>query len=121
MAKVKDRTIKSSTPVKNKCKDCGTEYMANKVEYSNGDVIITPPRCESCQIRHLTNIRVGKVLKDLDLVGNLKLRLTKAQRAAIIDAITNKLNEVYERFSGVVIAQGGFDLAKIEEPAEEPA
>ena len=108
-----ERTVKSMAVVKNKCKDCETEYEANKIEYTNGSIVITPPRCAACQTRHLTNIRVNKALKDLSLIGNLKGRLNKAQREAIVDVLNSGINEVYERFTGDVVASAGFDLMRV--------
>jgi len=112
-----ERTVKSMAVVKNKCKDCGTEYEANKIEYMDNSITITPPRCAACQTRHLTNIRVNKALKDLSLIGNLKSRLNAEQRQAIVDVLNNGLNEVYSRFTGDVIVTAGFDLMQVK-PAE---
>ena len=117
MAKAKTtekRVVKSMAVIKNKCKDCGVEYEANKIEYTNGSIVITPPRCAACQTRHLTNIRVNKTLKDLTLIGNLKTRLNAEQRQAIVDVLNNGLNEVYQRFTGDVIVSAGFDLMHVK-------
>ena len=119
MAKDKVKpTIVSSTPIDQKCMECGTGYAASKVVYSNGRENITPKRCEICQTRHLTNLRVNKALVANDHIGNLKLRLTVAEREAIIEALTNSLNTVYERFQGTTAVKSGFDIGKVKEPSE---
>jgi len=117
MAKAKTterRIVKSMAVIKNKCKDCGIEYEANRIEYTNGSIVVTPPRCSGCQTSHLTNLRVNKALKDLQLIGNLKLRLNAEQRQAIVDVLNNGLNEVYQRFTGDVVVSAGFDLKTIK-------
>lgn len=108
------RTIISSTPVDQKCMDCGADYAASKVVYSDGHENITPKRCETCQTRHLTNLRVDKALTALKHIGNLKLRLTEPQREAIIAALTDSLNTLYERFQGTVAVKSGFDISKVK-------
>lgn len=112
MAK-EERTIKSSTPIKQKCSVCDVEYMASKVVYSDGHENITPKRCETCQTNHLTNLRVDKALTSLKHIGNLKARLTEPQREAIIAVLTDGLNTVYERFQGTKTVASGFDISQV--------
>ena len=115
------RRIVSSTPldgkngtVKEKCMDCDAEYLACKVVYSDGHENITPKRCEACQTRHLTNLRVDKTLTALKHIGNLRSRLTEPQREAVIEALTNGLNTTYERFQGTIAVGSGFDIGKVK-------
>ncbi len=111
--KTDTRTIVSSTPINQKCEMFDAEYMASKVVYSDGHENITPKRCETCQTRHLTNLRVDKFLTSCKHIGNLKLRLTAEQREAVISAMTDGLNGVYERFQGTTAVASGFDIGKI--------
>lgn len=109
------RTIVSSTPIDQKCMDCGTQYAASKVVYSDDHENITPKRCEICQTRHLTNLRVDKALTAHRHIGNLKSRLSKAQCDAVIEALTDSLNTVYEQFAGTIAVKSGFDIGKVKE------
>lgn len=99
--------------VKNKCKDCGKDYEANKMIYENGEVI-TPPRCKPCQTAHLTNLRVNKTIKDIQLLGNLRLRLSDVQREAVVAAISAALNILLDRYSGSTIKPSAFDLGEVK-------
>jgi len=99
--------------IKNKCKDCGKEYEANKMIYENGEVI-TPPRCAPCQTAHLTNLRVNKTIKDFQLLGNLKARLSEVQREAIVDVIGSQLQVLLDRYSGSTVKASAFDLRKVK-------
>ena len=100
--------------VKNKCKECNKEYDATKMVYENGEVI-TPPRCPACQTAHLTNLRVNKTIKDFQLLGNLKNRLSGIQREAVIEALTAEFNGLLDRYSGSTIQTSAFDLKKVKE------
>ena len=106
-------TVKSLDIVKNKCKVCGIEYDANKTIWSNGDTIISPPRCPKCQTAHLTNLRVNKTIKDLSLLGNLKARLSDKQREAVLNAVGNSFQGLMDRYAGTTIQSSAFDIAKI--------
>lgn len=110
----KERTLKTMDVVKNKCKDCGIEYQANKSVFDNGDVVISPPRCTVCQTAHLTNLRVNKTLKDFQLLGNLKNRLSEVQREAVIEALSTEFNGLIDRYSGSTIKSSAFDLKKVK-------
>ena len=107
------RTIVSSTPIDQKCETCDAKYLASKVVYSDGHENITPKRCEICQTRHLTNLRVDKFLTSCKHIANLKLRLSPEQREAVMSAMTDGLNGVYERFQGTAAVASGFDIGKI--------
>jgi hypothetical protein len=99
--------------IKNKCKDCGKDYEANKMAYEKGEVI-TPPRCPACQTTHLTNLRVNKTIKDLSLLGNLKARLSDMQRHAVIEAVSAAINTLLDRYSGSTVQASAFDLRKVK-------
>jgi len=112
--KTKDRgKLVSMDIVKNKCKDCGKEYDATKMVYENSEVI-TPPRCIPCQTAHLTNLRVNKTIKDFQLLGNLKARLSEVERKAIVDVIGGQLQVLLDRYSGSTVKASAFDLKKIK-------
>ena len=93
------REIAEREQVEQKCKDCGTEYQAWHVLYTDGHEITTPPRCEACQSRYLANIRMTKAIKDIRLLGNLKLRLSKKQKAMIVAKLSTEVNSVHDKFS----------------------
>jgi len=96
--KTKDekRSITSREPVQQNCSACKAEYTAFHVVYSDGHENISPPRCEICQTRHLTNVRMSKTLKDLDLLKNLKLRLSDKQKAVLVATLQQKADEVVD-------------------------
>lgn len=99
----------------NICKDCGEKHAATKVTWTNGDIVISPPRCKSCQTAYLTNLRVNNAVKALQLIGNLKSRLTEpGQREAVTTAIGNELQVLLDRFAGTAISAMKFDLKKVE-------
>ena len=106
--------VKTIDVVKAKCIECKTEYEATKTVYENGDVVISPQRCEPCQITHLTNGRVNTTIKKIQLLGNLKTRLSKEQRDAVITAITAEVEVLMDRYSGSTIKASAFDLKKIK-------
>lgn len=113
------RTIVSIKPIKNqKCKDCGKVYVANKAITKDEDgkefTIITPPRCPDCQTAHLTNLRVNKTIKDLQLLGNLKARLSDVQRTAVIDVLSAEFNGLLDRYSGSIVKASAFDLKTVK-------
>ena len=110
----KERNLTSMDIVKNKCKDCQTEYDATKSVFDNGDITISPPRCPDCQTAHLTNLRVNKTIKSFQLLCNLKARLTDVQRAAVIEALTNEFNGLLDRYSGSIVKASAFDLKKVK-------
>jgi len=97
-----------------KCIACGAKYESTKTVYNNGDVVISPQRCIPCQTAHLTNLRVNKTIKDIQLLGNLKLRLSDIQRQAILDVISNEFNGLCDRYSGSVVKASAFDLKKVK-------
>ena len=109
-----ERALKSMDIVKNKCKDCGKEYEATKSVFDNGDITISPPRCIPCQTAHLTNLRVAKVTKDLQLIGNLKARLSDIQREAVINVLSAEFNALLDRYSGSTVKASAFDLKKVK-------
>lgn len=95
-----------------KCDNCGIDYDATQSTYENGEVVISPKRCEDCQTKHLTDGRVNKAIKDIQLLGNLKVRLSVNQREAIVEAIKMELQTMLDRFAGAVVKAGGFSLPK---------
>lgn len=111
-----NRGIKVSTVdiMDNICKDCGAKHAATKVTFTNGDIVISPPRCKACQTAHLTNLRVDHTIKDIQLLGNLKNRLTPNQREAITTVIGNELKVLLDRFAGTATSAMKFDLKKVE-------
>ena len=98
----------------NVCKECGVKHAATKTTYENGEIVISPMRCIPCQTAHLTNLRVNKTIKDLSLLGNLRTRLSKEQRDAVITAITAEVEVLMDRYSGSTIKASAFDLKKIK-------
>lgn len=101
--------------VKEKCLDCKAEYEATKTTYENGDIVISPQRCEPCQIVHLTNGRVNTTIKKIQLLGNLKARLKEpGQRDAVITAITAAVETLMDRFAGNTVQANAFDLKKVK-------
>ncbi len=98
----------------NVCKDCQTQHAATKVTWTNGDVVISPPRCVPCQTAHLTNLRVDHTLKQIQLLGNLKSRLSVKQRGAITSAVANELQVLLDRFAGTATSANKFNLKAIE-------
>ena len=109
-----ERTLTKMSIVKSKCKDCDKGYEATKSEFDNGDVTVSPPRCPACQTAHLTNLRVNKTIKDFQLLGNLKARLSDVQRKAVIGAISAEMNVLLDRYSGSTIKSSAFDLKKVK-------
>ncbi len=97
----------------NACKDCGTQHAATKITWANGDVVISPPRCKPCQTAHLTNLRVNHTIKDIQLLGNLKARLTTEQRDAVTIVIGNELQVLLDRFAGTATSASKFDLKAV--------
>lgn len=97
----------------NICKDCGTQHAATKVTWTNGDIVISPPRCKPCQTAHLTNLRVNHTIKDIQLLGNLKGRLTPEQRDAVTVVIGNELQVLLDRFAGTATSANKFDLKSV--------
>ena len=106
--------VKTIDVVKAKCLECKAEYEATKTVYENGDVVISPQRCVPCQTAHLTNLRVNKTIKDLSLLGNLRTRLGKEQRDAVITAITAEVEVLMDRYSGSTVKASAFDLKKVK-------
>jgi len=100
--------------VKEKCLECKAEYSATKTTYQSGDIVISPQRCIPCQTAHLTNLRVNKTVKDFQLLGNLKARLSDVQREAVIDALTTEFNSLLDRYSGSTVKASAFDLKKVK-------
>ena len=98
----------------NICKDCGAKHDATKVTWTNGDVVISPPRCKACQTAYLTNLRVNHTIKDIQLLGNLKARLTAEQREAVCSAVGNELQVLLDRFAGTAMSAMKFDLKAVE-------
>ncbi len=99
----------------NICKDCGAKHEAMKTTWTNGDVVISPPRCKPCQTAYLTNLRVNHTIKDIQLLGNLKGRLTAEQREAVSTAIGNELQVLLDRFAGTAVSAVKFNLAAVPE------
>lgn len=110
-----NRGVKVSTIdiTDNVCKDCGAKHAATKVTWTNGDVVISPPRCKSCQTAYLTNLRVDHTTKQIQLLGNLKARLTAKQREAVISVVGNELQVLLDRFAGTTMSAMKFDLKAV--------
>lgn len=102
------------TTQKTTCIDCHQTFEANRITKPDGTILLTPPRCPACQTAHLTNLRVNKTIKDLQLLGNLRARLTNVQREAVIEVIGNGLNTLLDRYSGSTIKASAFDLKKVK-------
>lgn len=101
----------------NICKVCGAKHPAMKTVWTNGDIVISPPRCKPCQTTHLTNLRVNHTIKQIQLLGNLKNRLTPEQREAVAAAVGNELQVLLDRFAGTAMSAMKFDLSAVS--AEE--
>jgi hypothetical protein len=117
MAKPKvNRGAKVSTVdiTDNICKDCGAKHQAIKTTWTNGDIVVSPPRCKPCQTAHLTNLRVNHTIKDIQLLGNLKARLSPEQREAVATVIGNELQVLLDRYAGTAMSAMKFDLKKVE-------
>lgn len=97
-----------------KCIDCSAVYESTKTVYENGDVVISPKRCEPCQTAHLTNLRVNKTIKDISLLGNLKARLSETEREAILQAIGTSFQALADRYTGSTVKASAFDLKKVK-------
>lgn len=112
----KERGAKVSTIdiTDNICKECGVKHDAVKTTWTNGDVVVSPPRCKLCQTAHLTNLRVNKTIKDIQLLGNLRTRLSKEQREAVTEAISAEFNVLLDRYSGSTVKSSAFDLKKVK-------
>lgn len=106
--------VKTIDVVKEKCIECKAEYEGTKTTYENGDIVVSPMRCIPCQTAHLTNLRVNKTIKDFQLLGNLKARLSSEQRTAVIDALTNEFNTLLDRYAGSTIKASTFDLKNVK-------
>lgn len=116
MAKPKvNRGAKVSTVdiTDNICKDCSAKHQAIKTTWTNGDIVVSPPRCKPCQTAHLTNLRVNHTIKDIQLLGNLKGRLTPEQREAVATVIGNELQVLLDRFAGTAMSATRFDLKAV--------
>lgn len=99
----------------NACKDCGEKHEATKVTWTNGDIVISPPRCKPCQTAYLTNLRVNHTIKDIQLLGNLKGRLTKEEREAVTTAIGNELQVLLDRYAGTAVSAVKFNLKAVKD------
>lgn len=97
----------------NICKDCETKHAAVKTTWTNGDVVVSPPRCKTCQTAYLTNLRVNHTVKCIQLLGNLKARLTPEEREAVTLAIGNELQVLLDRFAGTATSASKFDLKAV--------
>lgn len=110
---------KSKTPIKQKCIECGVGYTAEKQVYANGEIVITPKRCEPCQCAKVVGYRVDIIEDKIKLLGNLKARVNKEYGRKGLDAIIASINQfttdLADRYSGTTIKKvGGFDLKKIK-------
>ena len=94
----------------NICKDCGAKHEAMKTTWTNGDVVISPPRCKPCQTEYLTNLRVDHTVKQIQLLGNLKSRLSAEQREVVTTVIGNELQVLLDRFAGTAMSSAKFNL-----------
>lgn len=104
----------TTIPVPAKCKDCGADYTANKNTYENGDIVISPARCEPCQIAVVANLRVANAEKAIALLGNIAKRLNPAQKQVILDYVAGCTTTLADRYSGTAIAASAFDLRKVK-------
>ena len=105
----------SKTPIKQNCLDCGMAYDAEKQIYANGEIVITPKRCEPCQCSKVTDYRVDMIVDKVKLLGNLKTRIFKEYGKDGLQAVLNELSkavtELADRYSGTSTKKvGGFSL-----------
>jgi len=107
------RKAVSSVPIQQTCKDCGASYAANNVTFDDKTTLITPPRCEPCQTNHVVDGRVNKAIAGFKGLGNCKARLTKEQRDAIVNVLSNELQVLLDVFAGNSVSVGGFSLKNI--------
>lgn len=109
------REVDTRQDVSATCKECGRAYTGTKVTYKDKSipVIVTPPRCESCQTAYLTNLRVNKTIAGIKHIGNLKARLTPEQRNAVVNVLANELQVLMDRYAGNSVSANGFDLKSI--------
>ena len=117
-SKKTERQVESVEIVKQKCQDCQAEYDARKTTFDNGDITISPPRCEPCQIAHLTSVRVDAITEKMKLLGNLKPRISASYGNDGLSAVLANIQLAYEnlldRFSNAPQATTKkFDLRKI--------
>ena len=98
----------------NECLVCGKTHDATKTVYANGDIVVSPMRCEVCQTNHLTNLRVNGTIEKFKHLGNLKSRLSGKQRDAIIAVIAQELQVLMDKYAGTAVSTRGFDLSKID-------
>ena len=107
------RELLTTIEIQRTCKDCGVAYTAAQNTYKDGTVVITPPRCKTCQTVHVTNGRVNKVILGFKHIGNIKARLTAAERDAIVDVLANELKVLMDVFAGTNVSIGGFNLKNV--------
>jgi len=109
----KRKAAGTATKIQQTCKDCGASYAANKQPMDDGTILITPPRCQTCQTAHVVNGRVNKAIAGFKGLGNCKARLTKEQRDAIVSVLSNELQVLLDVFAGNSVSVGGFSLKNI--------
>jgi len=104
---------------KNTCKECGKVYIAKKTTYKNGDVVISPERCDLCQTNHLVGVRMSKVVDGLKGLSNLKNRINthfgSKGKDAIKDTIAMELKSMLDTLysTQTKTAKTGFSLKSI--------
>lgn len=107
------RELVTTIEIARTCRNCGAKYTANQNTYKDGTVVITPLRCKGCQTAHVTNGRVNRVITGYKHIGNLKARLSPAEREAIISVLGNELKVLMDVFAGNSVSVGGFSLKNI--------
>ena len=117
--RTKGEKPETKTPIKQKCQDCGADYTAEKQVYANGEIVITPKRCEPCQCAKVVGYRVDIIESKIKLLGNLKARVFKHYGRIGLDGITAQVGQFAEdladRYSGTTTKKvGGFDLKKVK-------
>jgi hypothetical protein len=99
-------------------KDCKADYITRATWYNNGDVVISPPRCPSCQTAHIVGVRVDKIQEQMKLLGNLKTRVATSYGQDGLEAIKTDISIAFEtlldRLSGNVKTEATkFNLRKL--------
>lgn len=100
-------------------RDCGKTYSLIETTATDGTKTYKPiggatnDRCGGCQTAHLTNIRVNKLLKDIELVGNMKNRISADVQQGILSVVGQAFEGLVNRFSGVKEASKMFDVSQL--------
>jgi len=117
--------IDSKVQIENVCIVCGAKHLATQTTYKNKDVIVSPPRCEKCQITHLLGLRMDKVITGLKHIGNLKSRIDNAfptGKAAVLSRLDTEMDLLRDRFNSVTQTKtAGFNIQNAVKKTEVSA